>query len=194
MSYDFRIDVSDSSGNASFEVQGTPTYTADPGTTNPFDAGTFTFDGKVSFQDSDGTYELTRQSGGVHYSNSCGGFDSGTVNYKDTSGNTMAITYTGCNSRQPHVQREHRVLSASEHGPLDASARTRRSAPTLVGGRASLHAALSQADTYRAPLPQAPLPQAPLPQPPVPHAARRPDTIPATRTASRTQSLTPTPR
>ncbi len=98
LSYDFRIDVSDSSGNASFEVQGTPTYMADAGTTNPFDAGTFMFDGKVTFQDSDGTYELTRQSGGVHYSNSCGGFDSGTVNYKDTSGNTMAINYTGCNS------------------------------------------------------------------------------------------------
>jgi len=98
LSYDFRLDVADSSGNASFEVQGTPTYTADSGTSNPFDAGTFTFDGKVTYQDSDGTYELTRQSGGVHYSNTCGGFDSGTVNYHDNSGNTMAITYTGCNS------------------------------------------------------------------------------------------------
>ena len=98
LSYDFRLDLADSSGNASFEVQGTPTYTADSGTTNPFDAGTFTLDGKVTFQDSDGTYELTRQSGGVHYSNTCSGFDSGTVNYHDNSGNTMTITYTSCNA------------------------------------------------------------------------------------------------
>ncbi len=100
LSYDFRLDVTDpSSGNASFEVQGTPTYTADSGTSNPFDAGTFTFDGKVTFQDSDGTYELTRKSsGGVHYSSTCGGFDSGTVNYHDNSNNTMTITYTGCNT------------------------------------------------------------------------------------------------
>ena len=99
LSYDFRLDLADpSNGNASFEVQGTPTYTAASGTSNPFDAGTFTLDGKVTFQDSDGTYELTRQSGGVHYSSSCGGFDSGTVNYHDNSGNTMAISYTGCNS------------------------------------------------------------------------------------------------
>jgi hypothetical protein len=79
------------------EIQGTPTYQADS-TGDPFAAGTFTFDGKVTFEDSDGRYELTRTSSGVHYASTCSGFDSGSVHYADNQGNTMAITFSACDS------------------------------------------------------------------------------------------------
>ncbi len=98
LDYDLRFDFTAPSATTMLEVQGTPTYQADSAG-DPFAAGTFTFNGKVTFQDSDGRYELTRTSSGAHYSSTCSsGFDGGSVHYADNQGNTLAITFSGCSS------------------------------------------------------------------------------------------------
>lgn len=101
LAYDVKVQLDDSSsGTVVLEIKGNPTYTGDSAA-DPFAAGTFTFDGSLVYQDSSARYELTRKtgSGGVHYSDSCSSvFDSGTVNYADNQGDTMSITYNGCNN------------------------------------------------------------------------------------------------
>lgn len=104
LTFDLKLQYTDSSGTLVFEDKGSPTYTADPpiaGITylGPFAAGTFTFDGSVSYQDANGLYQLTRKSGqgGVHYDSTCTTvFDSGNITYKDTSGNTAVISFPTC--------------------------------------------------------------------------------------------------
>ncbi len=96
--YDFRVDVSGSGSSAALELKGSPTYTADS-PTNPFAAGTFTFNGDFTYSDGSATYELTHTSSGAHYTSTCTStFDGGQDHYADSNGNTLDITYTGCNS------------------------------------------------------------------------------------------------
>jgi len=103
LDYNFSIDMSSSGGSSStsgyFALDGKPTYVADS-PSSPFASGTFTFDGKVTFEDSGARYVVTRKStaGGVHYNDSCSGFDSGSVVYHDQNGGGSAtVTYTsGC--------------------------------------------------------------------------------------------------
>lgn len=102
LKYDLKIQYTDSSGDFVLEFKGKPTYTPDPSiaATNPFLSGTFTFDGSVSYQDSDGLYQLTRKSGkgGVHYDSACTStvFTSGSIKYADTNGNTAVISFPAC--------------------------------------------------------------------------------------------------
>jgi hypothetical protein len=65
----------------------------------PFSAGTFDLDDLLTFVHNGSVYTLTRTSSDLHYTNGCvtdSKFDSGTVDYADSAGNSLQVVYTAC--------------------------------------------------------------------------------------------------
>lgn len=95
--YDYDISVTSPEGSGRIAFDYTITYTPDD-TATPFAAGTFVFSGALDFSNDGESYSMTSSSTGLHYSETCGDFDSGSALYKDGAGNTVTITYNSCNS------------------------------------------------------------------------------------------------
>ena len=93
--YDLSITSPDVSGRIAFDY--TVTYTPD-NAADPFEAGTFAFDGSLQYSSEGESYSMTTSSAGLHYSAVCGDFDSGSAQYADSAGNTVTLTYNSCGS------------------------------------------------------------------------------------------------
>ena len=93
--YDYDISVESPEGSGRIVFDYTVTYTPD-NAADPFEAGTFTFDGSLQYSSEGESYSMTTSSTGLHYSATCGDFDSGSAQYADSAGNTVTLTYNSC--------------------------------------------------------------------------------------------------
>lgn len=93
--YDFDLSVSSPEGSGRIAFDYVISYTPD-NAADPFAAGTFVFDGSLQYSGDGENYSMRTSSAGLHYSATCGDFDSGSSRYQDNAGNTVAVTYNSC--------------------------------------------------------------------------------------------------
>lgn len=73
-------------------------YTPD-NAARPRDAGALSASGNASYTEAQGGRSLSVRVTDLHFSKTCTGyFDRGSVSYQDAQGNTLVLTYTGCNA------------------------------------------------------------------------------------------------
>ncbi|MBB6098650.1 hypothetical protein HNR42_002085 [Deinobacterium chartae] len=93
LTVDYQTPRGSGSASSDYDITLTPDNASDP-----FEAGTVSVSGNLTFVRNGKTHVFTASSQNLHFRQSCdSGFDSGSIRYADNKGNTLTLTYQGCN-------------------------------------------------------------------------------------------------
>jgi len=96
--HNFNLTLYEPSKRSSLAYNYNTTYTPDD-PENPFNAGTFNFNGTFDFRYNRKWFQLTAEGTGLKYSRNCSqSFVGGTVVIRDSRNNLLQITYNACNN------------------------------------------------------------------------------------------------